>query len=301
VSAGAAPNRVGRRGRARPGDEPLAPPEPLAEPDTLAPPAPPVVVVAPLSEKHAERAEQVARELARLEALNARGFDLELCDCVRALLERAVALGGGAGDRLVVRAEGYLSELQGSFERSRARAEALVTELEASRGPQPELRARMTRGELTDAVREARHLRARPQVARPKPVQPAPAARTASDLARQPQAPTTKQVAPRRSAQKLAYEDSVAELVASFAMARAVDVVPEDAGPYNPLRIASDLLDSLRGVSPMFLTVQLNRLEELGSMLTLPELPEKAPPEPPPSAKKKLPSSPGGKGGKPKK
>ena len=85
---------------------------------------------------------------------------------------------------------------------------------------------------------------------------------------------------PPRSLRKqraVAYEDSVAALVASFALARAVDVVPEDAGPYNPLRIASTTLDRMREVSPFFLTVQLNRLEELASLLALPELP--APPE----------------------
>lgn len=71
----------------------------------------------------------------------------------------------------------------------------------------------------------------------------------------------------------MVYEDSVAALVASFALARAVDVVPEDAGPYNPLRIASSTLDRMREISPFFLTVQLNRLEELASLLALPELP----------------------------
>ena len=84
------------------------------------------------------------------------------------------------------------------------------------------------------------------------------------------------------------YETSRAELIAAFALARAADVVPEQAGPYNPLRIASDLLSRIRDVSPLYLTAQLQRLEELGSMLSLPELPapiRKPPPvaiKPPP-------------------
>jgi hypothetical protein len=85
----------------------------------------------------------------------------------------------------------------------------------------------------------------------------------------------------------MAYEDSVADLVASFALARAVDVVPQDAGPYNALRIASDALDTMRAVSPFYLTVQLNRLEELASLLTLPDLPEKPKPQPSLPAKRR--------------
>jgi hypothetical protein len=64
-------------------------------------------------------------------------------------------------------------------------------------------------------------------------------------------------------------------MVASLALARAVDVVPEDAGPYNALRIASEALDRMREISPLYLTVQLNRLEELATLLALPELPHK--------------------------
>ena len=69
------------------------------------------------------------------------------------------------------------------------------------------------------------------------------------------------------------YEDALAEMVAALALARATDVVPEHAGPYNPLRIASELLARMGTVSPFYLTVQLNRLEELASLLSRPELP----------------------------
>jgi hypothetical protein len=94
-----------------------------------------------------------------------------------------------------------------------------------------------------------------------------------------------------RRRRQLAYEDSVARLVASLALARATDGVPADAGPYNPLRIASEVLDGMRAISPFYLTVQLNRLEELASLLSLPELPapavEKALPKRPSRAGKR--------------
>jgi hypothetical protein len=70
------------------------------------------------------------------------------------------------------------------------------------------------------------------------------------------------------------YQASLAELTAAVALARASDLVPEGAGPYNPLRIASDLLECIRAVSPIYLSSQLSRFEELTSMLALPALPE---------------------------
>jgi hypothetical protein len=66
-------------------------------------------------------------------------------------------------------------------------------------------------------------------------------------------------------------------MVASLALARASDGIPADAGPYNPVRIASEVLDRMRAISPFYLTVQLNRLEELASLLSLPELPSARP------------------------
>jgi hypothetical protein len=74
------------------------------------------------------------------------------------------------------------------------------------------------------------------------------------------------------------YGSSLTDWVAAVALARAEDGVPEQAGPYNPLRIANDLLERIRQVSPIYLNAQLSWLEALASMLALPELPE--PPAP---------------------
>jgi len=223
--------------------------------------------------------ETVEAALDALEADGARGFDGPACDCIRTLITQAERLGGAVAERLVVRAEAHLSALSARMNADRARVQEQLLAFEAKVDePMPELHKQLVRGDITRVARTLRRLRQRP---------PKPAPTTA--LAKiEPSHASTRGPSPRsrisvRQKQALAYEDSVAELVASFALARAVDVVPEDAGPYNALRIASEALDKMRALSPFYLTVQLNRLEELASLLSLPELPAKEPPAPVPS------------------
>lgn len=194
--------------------------------------------------------------LDALEADGARLFDAPSCDCVRTLITRAEELGGRAGELLVERAQAHVDRLRARFYAARSEVERRITEAEQHKGPLPKLRELLARGELGSVRRKLRRLATEP------PPALAPPERAARE--REKQRGTSD------------YEESLAELVASFALARAVDVVPEHAGPYNPLRIASDLLARMRTVSPIYLTAQLNRLEELASMMELPELPEQA-------------------------
>ncbi|MDB4971884.1 MAG: uncharacterized protein JWN48_225 [Myxococcaceae bacterium] len=197
---------------------------------------------------------QVEHGLDALEGQGARLFDAASCDCVRTLITRAEEHGGRTGELLSERAQAHLDRLRERFEGARARAETHVDALEQQRGPLHKLRETLKNGDVTQVRRKLRRLASEPIKA------------VASKLKR-----TTER--PKHTAD---YEESLAELVASFALARALDVVPEHAGPYNPLRIASDLLTRMRTVSPIYLTAQLNRLEELASMMELPELPEQA-------------------------
>jgi Protein of unknown function (DUF2894) len=197
-------------------------------------------------------------ELARLEGRGARGYDAAGCDCVRALLEHAEQLAGEVGERLSARAAAHLDALRERFERDRSRVAQALEQAERALGELPALRRRLSAGELSAVARALRRRRA----ARPSRQ---PERRAALDR--------TAEVHALRRRRQLAYEDSVAQLVASLALARATDGVPADAGPYNPLRIASQVLDRMREISPFYLTVQLNRLEELASLLELPELP----------------------------
>jgi hypothetical protein len=201
-------------------------------------------------------------ELERLEGRGARAYDAAACECVRALIDHAEQLGGEVGQRLHMRAAAHLEALQARFERDRLRIAAALEQAERTHGELPALRRRLEAGEL---ITVARALRRRRVTAQPERRVGAAAPRAALER--------TRDALATRRRRQLAYEDSVAQLVASLALARANDGVPPDAGPYNPLRIASQVLDRMREISPFYLTVQLNRLEELASLLSLPELP----------------------------
>jgi hypothetical protein len=208
----------------------------------------------------------VESALDQLEVDGARGYDAPACDCVRALLTRAEELGGAIAVRLVERADSHVESLRERLARDKQRVAARVSALEQRlSAEQPELRRAVERGDIVLASRRARRLTRRAEL-----------------IVRGPELPARA----RRTERVRAYEDSVAEMVASLSLARAVDVVPEDAGPYNPLRIASEALDRMRDISPLYLTVQLNRLEELATLLQLPELPRKEEVRPLPAKKK---------------
>lgn len=191
----------------------------------------------------------VERTLDALEAEGARLFDAASCDCVRTLITRAEQLGGRAGAILSARAADHVARLGTRFRAARDEAAARIPHHDGDDLPAQKLTRALARG---DVVSVRRALRKR---------------------ARAPGPPIEARHLPARQRATVAYDDALAELVAAFALARADEGVPEDAGPYNPLRIASELLSRMRAVSPLYLTAQLNRLEELASLLTLPELP----------------------------
>ena len=190
-----------------------------------------------------------ARALLALEQRGGRAYDAISCDCARALLRRAQHASPRAAALLVARAAVHVQRLSDRFDRARAVLETRIADAEQKFGALPDERAACARGELVNARRSLRR----------RACLPAPIAT---------RAPTSERFEDYQSASN--------EWVAVSALARAVDVVPAQAGPYNPLRIASDLLERIRAVSPTYLNAQLARLEQLASMLALPELPEPA-------------------------
>jgi hypothetical protein len=186
--------------------------------------------------------------LDALEARGARAFDAVECDCVRELIARAGALNERAAALLLPRARERLQRLRGRFDADREQTAERLGVAEALHGDLPQLRAAFDRGELSHVRRALRKLCSTP---------PRRRANHHERCARQ-------------------YEAALAELLGSITVAQAVDTVPEHSGPYNSLRIATDLLACISAVSPIYLTAQLTRFEELARMLALP-----APPEPP--------------------
>jgi hypothetical protein len=198
--------------------------------------------------------EAVVDALAELEGLGARGFDAASCDCIRALIERAQELDARASGHLLERAMVHVASLSQRLQRERTRTERWLEAAEVKYGGELSAeRQAFTQGDLTTVRRKLRRL----------------ASGTGASASTQVVLRQRHRVARTQD-----YETSRAELIAAFALARASDAVPEQAGPYNPLRIAADLLSRIRDVSPLYLTAQLQRLEELGSMLSLPELPQ---------------------------
>jgi hypothetical protein len=216
----------------------------------------------------------VARALADLEGLGARGFDADSCDCIQALIERAQELDTRASAHLLERAMAHVEVLSLRMQRERQRTERWLEAAEIKYGELSAERQLFTAGDLTSLRRKLRRL----------------ASGTGASASTQVVLRQRHRVARTQD-----YETSRAELIAAFALARAADVVPEQAGPYNPLRIASELLSRIRDVSPLYLSAQLQRLEELGSMLSLPELPAPIRKPPPvaikPPARSKSPRS----------
>jgi hypothetical protein len=210
---------------------------------------------------------EVEHALDQLESEGARKFDAPSCDCVRTLLTRAEELGGSVGTRLTERAADHVARLRTRFEHARQRTRTRLARAAREGGPLPALEGALARGEVVTVRRSLRRLARTPHAALIARAPLAIRGQGATDAS--------------RAHRVLAYEDAHAELVAAFALARATDVVPENAGPYNPLRIASELLERMRTVSPLYLTAQLNRLEELASLLTLPELPAPVRPKKP--------------------
>jgi hypothetical protein len=230
------------------------------------------VVVERRSEQQVRVDEQLDELQAALDRLRAEGmeaFDEVSCACVEALIARARQLAPRAAELLGQRAGAHMTRLRERFAAARVVTAQRLEQAERRVGALPREREALQRGALASVRRALRRLGTGPQ--------PAAALVTVRDERK------------RRTSE---YRSELASYISTRAVARAVDGVPEQAGPYNPLRIASDLLVRISTFSPIYLSSQLQRLEELASLMGLPELPQAAPPQPPakpPSRKKSLP------------
>jgi hypothetical protein len=193
---------------------------------------------------------EVLGSLEQLEVRGALAFDAPSCELVRGLIARAERLGGRASALLAVRAGEHVARLANRLDSARAEAVERIEAAERCCGALPEERAALERGELTAVRLSLRRRVSRPFVS------------------------AVRSLVPHSDGQAEDYESTLTELASALALARAEDTVHAQAGPYNPLRIASDLLERIRAVSPLYLNAQLRWLGELANLIALPEHPD---------------------------
>lgn len=199
--------------------------------------------------------------LDRLAAEGARAFDPPAFRCVEVLLERARALGGGARERLEARAAARLDALSAALLRGRADADAALGELAAAGvDPPPEVKGALARGDLAEAAREARR-RLRPRLAplfgRSSPPGAGP----------RPGAPGPRPwLARLREEAALSFRESLGAARATIAVARAVDRIPESAGPYNPQALAARTLQIAESLDLGYVRALLEELDDLAAL-----------------------------------
>lgn len=224
---------------------------------------------------------------ARLAALRARGaavYDAPGLRFVEALLARAHDLDGEAASRLRARAAGRLEALARQLDQDRSTAHALLETLRAAGAdPETEYEKAFESGDFRRLIREAElalsraRSEAHPDRARltrlcsqarlqglglPSEVEQAlvadetDAARKAADLL----------------AQAL-FRHIVRDARGTVAIARAADRLPAVVGPYNPAALAGEVLAAAEALSPAWMRSFLSRLEDLGSLHTLPPPP----------------------------
>jgi hypothetical protein len=189
--------------------------------------------------------------LAALEERGARAFDRDGCDLVRTLIVRGQALPPPADALMLERVRVHLARLGERYECALAQSRQGLEAAERIHGALPEQRKALERGEFRKLRHELRRLGRAPEAQRESP----------------------QHVFEQHQSSAGEYLAVAAELNAQFTVARAVDEVPLHAGPYNPLRIATELLSRIGAVSPTYLTAQLKRFDELAVLLTLPEPP----------------------------
>lgn len=236
----------------------------------------------------ARPAEAPAARLERLRGEGADHFDPPAFRCAESLLARARAIGGGAAARLESRAAARLDLLEAALRRARAEAEEELRALAAAGGEvDPALAAALRRGDAAAARRGARRARRALAAAQGKTAIPALARLRSETQAREIRLPAEVErdlaelgcdgdLVERRAEQRARalsnalsaalFRESVGSARAALAVARAADNVPEDAGPYNAQALAARALQAIERLSPTYLRVILEGLDDLAGL-----------------------------------
>lgn len=237
----------------------------------------------PLAQTGEPACEPLDARLRELEARGAGAFDPE------GVRFAARLLSAGLRDRAAWRIEKLEAELAAA---QSASAQA-VTALTADGFPlDPRVEAALEDGDLRMAVRHARHAQARKEAAASSGA--ARWARSLLDRARSravrlpdglsarlerlerapSSAPPAQASEIARALSQAIFSDALSSSRATVALARAVDNVPEDPGPYNPQVLAARALAELAELAPAYTRAFIAELDELAPLDDLPPLPK---------------------------
>jgi hypothetical protein len=229
-----------------------------------------------------------AERLATLRAAGAEVFDAPGFGLAASLLARAEALGGGAGALLVERARLRLDALEASLREGRAAAErALGALVEDGAVVAPELRAALSRGEVTRVRREARRVlrerareRQRVQIPWVTRLRGEALSRGATASADAPvdleglggadgtveRGAHGRAVALGDALSSSLLRQSAESARATLAVARAADNLPEAAGPYNAQVLVARTLTALAELSPAYVRALVAAADDLAAL-----------------------------------
>jgi hypothetical protein len=230
----------------------------------------------------------LAERVAALRAAGGEVFDPLGFGLVESLVARAEALGGGARERLLARARARVDAIDATLRAARGAAEQALHVLAADDGPiVPALAAALARGEVARVERETRRAirdraRARREVQVPWLARlrgealsrgtrlPAEIARTLDGLG------TTDGAAPRgahggavaagAALSHALFREAAESARATLAVARAVDGMPDDAGPYNGQVLAARALARMAELSPQYVRVIVAAADDLAAL-----------------------------------
>ena len=232
--------------------------------------------------------------LALLEAAGAAGYNRPLFEYIRSLVERSANLPTSARRRLEEIAGMRLADFQVTFHEAQADARECIDELEAVYGPQAELREKFDCANFSGVMRCARRLerklRSRDPWKKKSQYTLVDAFGAPEDLAQlellleldgdhgeartfavsHPEAVTAAGWQMSRTPLRL-LQEATETAKSRRAINVARDQKPEVAGPLNSQTLATQLLEELQKISPVYLKRLVPYLETLRLLEQLPQ------------------------------
>lgn len=214
-------------------------------------------------------AQHLAQRLSELHAEGAAVYDGPGLRFIEALLERAHGLDGAVAERLEARAAARLSAFEAQMRAARAESEAtLATLTAADADPDGAFAAAHASGDFKRVAREASGALRRVRAADPLLRLARLAAQAEAHGLIMPDAPEDAALAADQIAHAL-FRHAADQVRGTLTVARAVDRLPAEAGPYNPEALTARALAAMQALAPGWMRARLAALEDLAVLTTL--------------------------------